>query len=224
MSSIEMDRYEQKRLDLIRKYEGFDPNAYQLDGENFHTIGYGSTEYQDGSSIGSNDSITPQAAQELLDHHIKRAISNVSKLEGYQQLTPNAQAAIGSFAYNAGPNFINDDEGYGTINSAIRAGDPQGVADALPLYTNGGLAGLVRRREEEAALAIKPAMDPVDSTLANDLTRKFGTDAVLDGKPVKWGGKDYGWQSPESFGSITPPKPETADQNPSLYNLFGILK
>ena len=219
-----MDSFDQKRLDLIRKYEGYDPNAYQLAGEDFHTIGYGSTEYADGRPIGANDSITKEAAQNLLNHHIERTRGKVSQLEGYQQLPPNAQVAVDSFAYNTGPNFIDDDKGYGTINRAIRAGDAQGVADALPLYDNGGLAGLVRRREEEANLAITPAMDRVDSTLANDLTRKFGTDAVLGGKSVKWGGKDYGWQSPESFGSLTPPKPQTADQNPSLYNLFGILK
>jgi GH24 family phage-related lysozyme (muramidase) len=200
-----MGLFDKKRQDLIRKYEGFENKAYQLHGEDFHTIGYGSTSYEDGSPIGATDNISRERAQELLNHHIERTRSKVSQLEGYQQLPPNAQVAVDSFAYNSGPNFIDDDKGFGTINRAIRAGDAQGIADALPLYNNGGLAGLVRRRKEEADLALTPAMDRVDSTLANDLTRKFGTPAVLEGKDVRWGGKHHGWQSPESFSTIKPP-------------------
>ena len=95
----------------------------------------------------------------------------------------------------------------------------------MPLYTTGGMPGLVKRRAEEAELALKPAMDPVDSTLANDSTRKFGTPAVLDGKDVRWGGKSYKWQSPESFATIEPPQPAVEPKdNPGLFNLFGILK
>lgn len=219
-----MDKYDKKRLDLIRKYEGYDSNAYQLEGEDFHTIGYGSTEYADGSSVGATDTISQEAAQELLNHHIERSRAKVSKLEGYSKLPINAQVAVDSFAYNSGPNFIDDDKGFGTINNAIKTGNAQGVAEALPMYNNGGLAGLVRRREEEARLALTPAMDPVNSTLANDSTRSFGTDAVLRGEPVKWGGKDYGWQSPGSFDTITPPTPPAPEKDPGFYNLFGILK
>jgi len=199
-----MNPFDRKRQDLIVSYEGYDPNAYQLHGEDFHTIGYGSTEYEDGSPIGSTDTVSKARAQELLSHHIDRARSEVSKLKGYQQLPINAQIAVDSFAYNSGPNFINDPIGYGTINKAIRAGNAAGVAKALPLYDNGGLAGLVRRRAEEANLAVTPAFDPIDSTLRNDLSRTFGTEAILKGAPVKWGGKNYGWQSPESFSSIVP--------------------
>lgn len=224
MHLIDMDKYDKKRLDLIRKYEGYDPKAYQLDGENFYTIGYGSTEYKDGSPIGANDTISQDAAQELLNHHIDRSRAKVSKLEGYSKLPINAQVAVDSFAYNSGPNFIDDDKGFGTINNAIKQGDAQGVADALPLYNNGGLAGLVKRRDEEAQLALTPAMDPANSTLANDSTRSFGTDAVLEGQRVRWGGKDYGWQSPESFDTITPPALPAPEKEPGFYNLFGILK
>jgi len=197
-----MSVFDRKRQDLIRKYEGFEPDAYQLHGEDFHTIGYGSTSYEDGSPIGANDSMSQERAQDLLNHHIDRTREIVAQDRGYQNLPPNAQVAVDSFAYNTGPNFFNDDDGFGTINAAIRSGDAQAVADALPLYDNGGLPGLVRRRAEEAALAVKPAFDPVDSTLANDLSRAVGTPAVLQGKPVMWGGKDYGWQTPASFKLI----------------------
>ena len=53
-----------------------------------------------------------------------------------------------------------------------------------------------------------PTIKPIESV------RPFGSEAVLNGKPVMWGGKDYGWQSPSSFSSITPPasapKPQPA--------------
>ena len=147
MSSI----YDKQRSNLIRKYEGFEPEAYRLHGENFNTIGYGSTSYEDGSAVGNQDKISKKQAQELLDFHIERTREPVSTLVGYKKLPPGAQVAVDSFAYNTGPNFIYDDEGFGTINRAIRAGDAKAVADALPLYDNGGLAGLVRRRAEEAS-------------------------------------------------------------------------
>lgn len=217
--------FDKKRSDLIRSYEGFEKDAYRLDGENFNTIGYGSTSYEDGRSVGDNDRVSKEQAQKLLDFHIDRTRGPVSELEGYRQLPPNAQVAVDSFAYNTGPNFINDDEGYGTINRAIRSGNAEEIAKALPLYDNGGLPGLVRRRKEEADLAVTPAMDLVDSTLANDSTRKFGTEAVLDGERVRWGGADYGWQSPGSFSTINPPAPEPIErQKPGIGNLFGWIR
>ena len=36
--------------------------------------------------------------------------------------------------------------------------------------------------------------------------RNFGQEAVLNGKKVKWGGNDYGWQSEESFNTIEKPR------------------
>ena len=203
-----MSIFDKKRRALIQKYEGYRPDAYQLKDEDFYTIGYGSTTYEDGTPIGPNDLIDEARAQELLDYHIERTRGPVSQIEGYGTLPPNAKVAIDSFAYNVGPNFINDDSNFGTINRAIRESNADAIADALPLYTNSGLEGLVRRRADEAALAVTPAMDPIDSTLANDRTRAFGTPAVLNGEPVKWGGKTYGWQSPESFATIEDPTPE----------------
>ena len=217
--------FDRKRIDLIRGYEGFEEDAYRLPNENFNTIGYGSTSYQDGSPIGNQDRVSEEQAQQLLEYHIARTRGPVSQLDGYKKLPPNAQLAVDSFAYNVGPNFIKDDKDFGTINRAIRSGDAQGVADALPLYDNGGMEGLVIRRAEEAKLALTPAMDPVDSTLANDRIRAFGTKAVLDGKPVMWGGSSYGWQSPESFNTIqSPVGVPIEEQKPAPMNLFGWIK
>ena len=204
------------RDDLIRHFEGNRLNAY-LDSEHIPTIGVGATTYEDDSKVQMGDTISKQRAQELLDFHLGRATEKIRQEEGYQMLPPNAQAAVDSFAFNAGPNFM-DSKDFATISGAIRASDPQAIADALPLYDNRGTPGLVRRRAAEAALATRPAMDPIDSTLANDRTRAFGTDAILGGKPVKWGGMNYGWQSPESFSTITPPA--VAQPREKLFGIF----
>lgn len=211
------------RDEMIRHFEGHHLDAY-LDSEDIPTIGTGATSYEDGSAVQMGDSITQERSEDLLRFHLDRANERVRKMEGYQMLPPNAQAAVDSFAFNSGPNFM--DGGFETITRAIESGDERAVADALPLYTNGGTPGLVRRRQAEADLALTPAMDPVDSTLANDRTRKFGTEAVLNGEPVKWGGEDYGWQSPESFATIEEPVPDTqfAGERPGIKNLFGLIK
>ena len=214
---------ERLRDEMIRHFEGNKLKAY-VDSEGIPTIGTGATSYEDDSPVRLGDTITQDRSEKLLRFHLDRATNKLRDIEGYQMLTPNAQAAVDSFAFNAGPNFIEQDDNFGTLNRAIREGSAQGVADALPLYDNGNTPGLVRRRQAERDLALTAAMDPVDSTLANDLTRKFGTDAVQNGQPVKWGGQNYGWQSPESFNTIQPPPPPTAEQQPSLYNLFGILR
>ena len=195
---------DQKLADMVAHFEGEHQNAY-LDSELIPTIGIGATTYEDGSPVELGDNITKQKVDELFKFHLDRATEKVRNDPGFQKLPPNAQSAIKSFAFNAGPNFMERGDDFATITRAIKAGDAQAVAAALPLYDNGGLPGLVRRREAEARLALRPAMDPIDSTLANDRTRAFGTPAVLKGKTVKWGGPEYGWQSPESFDLITPP-------------------
>ena len=195
---------DQKLADMVAHFEGEHQDAY-LDSELIPTIGIGATTYEDGSPVEMGDNITKQRVDELFKFHLDRATEKVRNDPGFQQLPPNAQSAVKSFAFNVGPNFMEDPEGFGTITRAIQASDPQAIADALPLYNNGGLAGLVRRRAAEARLATRPAMDLIDSTLANDRTRAFGTPAVLKGETVQWGGPEYGWQSPESFDLITPP-------------------
>ena len=211
---------EQTRDDLIRHFEGNRLDAY-LDSEDIPTIGTGATSYEDGSLVQLGDSITEKQSEDLLRFHLDRANSRLRDMEGYQLLPPNAKAAVDSFAFNVGPNFM--DGGFETITNAIQKGDEQAVADALPLYTNGGMPGLIRRRQAEAELALTPAMDSVNSTLANDRTRQFGTEAVLNGQLVKWGGKDYGWQSPEAFATIQPQR-KFAGERPGITNLFGLLK
>ena len=195
---------EQREIDIrsgIAHFEGNKLEAYKCSAGK-PTIGIGATYYEDGTPVRMGDKINQERAQELFEFHMADAMRKVKEDPGYQKLTPNAQGAVQSFAFNVGPNFMERGDDFATITRAIKAGDPHAVADALPLYDNGGTPGLVRRRKWEADLARRPAMDPVDSTLRNDRTRALGTEAVLGGKTVRWAGENFGWQSPESYDKV----------------------
>ena len=56
-----------------------------------------------------------------------------------------------------------------------------------------GRSGAQRAIEEERMIR---------DEMTADEERPFGTESVLGGEPVMWGGTDYGWQSPESFNNI----------------------
>ena len=61
--------------------------------------------------------------------------------------------------------------------------------------------------EYRAAMGHNYAGVPPEPQLPDspEQVRPFGSEATLHGKPVRWGGNNYGWQSPESFATLTPP-------------------
>jgi lysozyme len=197
-------------LSILRHFEGERLQAYR-DSENIPTIGIGATTYENGKPVKDGDRITRQRSEQLLSHHQQQVRARLNKEQGFHRLSPNARAAVESFGFNAGPNFM-DSKDFQTIAGAVRRGDEQGIARALPLYDNGGTPGLVRRRKEEARLATKPYMSPKDSTLANDRTRKIGTPAILDGNKVIWGGKDLKWQSQSAWEKYIKQNPHLLKQ------------
>lgn len=178
---------------LIKTFEGFEPKAYPRPEGGGYAYGYGFNFDASGKDVQPNATITQEQANPLLKIKIDQHAANVRKDPGYQKLSPNAKAAVESFAYNAGPNFFGASN-FETLTKAIQSGNDKQVAEALKLYTNGGMPGLVTRREAEARLATTPYMSPKNSTLANDRTRKDGTKATLRGKPVVWDAKTKKWK------------------------------
>lgn len=94
----------------------------------------------------------------------------------------------------------------------------QNAAQQVFKLYGSGQPAQVNKPPAPAAAAAKP--NPID--------RPFGSKAVLNGKPVLWGGKDHGWQSPASFATIKPPeasRPGVFDQLkiPSLPNPFKLF-
>lgn len=181
------------RDSIIKAFEGFEPKAYPRPEGGGYAYGYGFNYDASGRDVTPQATITRQQADPLLKVKVDQHASKVRKDPGYQKLSPNAQAAVESFAFNAGPNFFGA-VNFQTLTDAIKSGNDKKVAEALKLYTNGGMPGLVRRREAEARLATTPYMSPKNSTLANDLTRKDGTKAVKQGKPVTWDAASKTWK------------------------------
>jgi lysozyme len=156
--------YERKRNNLIKEFEQFRANPY-LDSEGIPTIGYGTTRYPDGREVTMNDpAISLEKANDFFNTHIDEFTDKLSENESFRSLTPAQQAALGSFAYNAGPNVLSTPNGYNTLQRAVASGDSDSIADAMRLYVNPGSAseaGLKRRREAEIELMrTEPPMPP----------------------------------------------------------------
>lgn len=145
---------------LIRYFEASNKvrlNAY-LDSEGIPTIGWGATSYSDGRPVRMGDTVTATQAEELFKFHVDRSVAALRSLPSWAKYNENQRQALESFAYNAGPNFLQS-KNFKTISAAIRNGDVQGVIKALPMYTNGKTPGLVKRRAAEINL-FKAPVDP----------------------------------------------------------------
>jgi lysozyme len=145
----------QAGLDLIKEFEGFRAEAYR-DPVGVWTIGYGTTAAAD---VG----IEPKAGMKIskadAEMYLSRAINKFAAQVDPKIRAPineNERAAFLSLAYNIGPGAF-------ARSSALRKfneGDKAGAASAILLWNKAGgkvLAGLVRRREAEKALFLKPA-------------------------------------------------------------------
>lgn len=155
--------YRGKRDELIKDFEKFRPDPY-LDSEGIPTIGYGTTSYPDGRAVTMDDpSVTLEQANNYFDHHITEFNNKLQTADGWSDLTEPQRAGLTSFAYNTGPNVFTAPEGYNTLQTAVKSGDTDQIADAMRLYVNKGSpseAGLVRRREAEIDLMNTPLPPP----------------------------------------------------------------
>jgi len=134
----------QKGLDLIKSFEGLRLEPYYC-SSHVLTIGYGST----GPHVKEGMKITKEEAEDLLRKDVARFEEGVSRLIKIQ-LTQSQFDALVSFAFNCGTGALEES----TLRRRLNAGeDPNTVAkEELKRWTNGGLAGLVRRRKAETDL------------------------------------------------------------------------
>ena len=135
-----------KGVELIRKYEGFRAETYICPG-GVLTIGYGHT----GKDVRPGMMITEQDALNLLHKDIFKRETQVDRvLKG--AFTPNMYSAIISFVYNLGIGNFRESTLLRKIN--INPNDPTIRAEFMRWNKVGGkvLAGLTKRREEEANL------------------------------------------------------------------------
>jgi lysozyme len=133
-----------KGLALIKKYEGLKLTAY-LCPANVWTIGYGST----GAHVKSGMRITEPEAEALLRKDVARFDAAVSAAA--PTASQGQHDAMVSLAFNIGIGAFQRS----TVLRKHKAGDHAGAADSFGMWNKGGgrvLNGLVRRRQEEAAM------------------------------------------------------------------------
>ena len=143
-------------MDYIKAKEGCRLTAYHLEGETYWTIGYGHY----GSDVKQGQTITQARADELFAQDLKTYENAVN---GYNtkyklELTQNQFDALVSFTYNCGTGWIDTSwriAQYTKNGFKYSDGSPVPeleIADAFGVISNGGLAGLVTRRMEEAKI------------------------------------------------------------------------
>lgn len=145
-------------LTIIRKWEGLRLQSYKCPA-GIWTIGYGSTKYTDGRPVKPNQKITKEEAEELLLSEVEKIRQALAvRLKFWHLMNDNQKAAVISFAYNFGINFMRV-EGFPSMVTLLN--NPQQwtnkdlVMRTFRLYikANGEiLQGLLNRRTEEATL------------------------------------------------------------------------
>lgn len=135
---------------LIKQFEGCKLKAY-LDSVKVPTIGWGNTQYENGSKVKLGDTITQERADELFLLIVAKFEDGVTKLLRWQ-ITQNKFNALVSFAYNVGLGNL----GKSTLLKKVNANpsDPSILAEFAKWNKAGGkvLLGLTRRRKAESDL------------------------------------------------------------------------
>jgi len=132
--------------ELIKHFEGCELTAYRLTGEEHCTIGFGHY----GPDVHEGQQITQAVANQLLrddlDRFEKAVIQNIDVAIDQCEFD-----ALVSFTYNCGAGALAES----TLRRRLNRGEdkPTVFAEELPRWTNGGMAGLVRRRNAEVKLA-----------------------------------------------------------------------
>lgn len=133
-------------INLIKEFEGCRLAAYQ-DPVGVWTIGYGHT-----AGVKQGDTISQEQADAYLSQDLETAELAVSSYDYVYHWNQNQFDALVSFSYNLGPGAIAQVTGAGSR-------DKDTIAEKMLLYYNAGgkkLEGLVRRRQAEHDLFVKP--------------------------------------------------------------------
>lgn len=134
--------YSQELIEYIKSKEKFKSHAYLVEGETYYTIGYGYHK----KSVKSTDVISEEEAYRLLIQELDIAKNDVFKQCDYLgNLSQNELDALVSFTYNGGLGMLQK-------LTADKTRNKEEMAEHWTAYTNGGMGGLVKRRNEELNL------------------------------------------------------------------------
>lgn len=149
-------------LPLIKQFEGCRLSAYRCPA-GIPTIGWGRTQ---GVQLG--DTCTQQQADAWLEEEVQNILHRLGQsIPHWQEMAPNQQAALASFAYNLGAGFCGA-AGFETITRLLRDRQWGSVANTMLLYRNPGTefeVGLARRRRAEGDLWKGVTMPPKPAPL-----------------------------------------------------------
>jgi lysozyme len=156
MASVNNLSYSPNGLALTVQFEGLRLTAYQ-DSAGVWTIGYGHT----GLDVHSDLTITEEQAGALLLQDTASAVAAVNRLVTVP-LTQNQFDALVDFVFDVGAGHFKSS----TLLRDLNAGNIVAAAEQFARWDRAGgveVAGLLRRREAEAAL-FQSANDDIAST------------------------------------------------------------
>lgn len=133
-----------KAIDLIKRFEGFEEEAYQ-DVVGVWTIGYGHTK-----TVKAGDVVTESEATELLRQDVSWAARGILR-NTKVPLTDGMYGALVSFAFNLGVGAYQRS----TLRAKLNREEIFGAALEFPRWNKAGgrvLRGLTRRRLAEQKL------------------------------------------------------------------------
>lgn len=136
-------------IDLIKKFEGLKLQSYKCPA-GLWTIGYGNTQWENGTRVLENQVIDIQRAEKLLMFWVNKYAERIDL-----KVNQNQFDALVSFAYNVGiTNFNNS-----TLKKKVIANPNDAtIRDEFMKWVSSRgkqLSGLVKRREAEANLYFK---------------------------------------------------------------------
>ncbi|MFN9660434.1 MAG: glycoside hydrolase family protein [Cyanobacteriota bacterium] len=152
-------------LAMIRTFEGFASQAYPdpASGAEPWTIGYGFTTLQ-GQAVRPGQTITRTEADAELQRQVEVCAKHLAAtIPDWGRMTGNQRCALLDFAWNLGADFYGDTANFASITRDLQTHDWQQVPQTLLLYCDPGTAveaGLLRRRQAEAALWRSPEPAP----------------------------------------------------------------
>ena len=135
-------------IDLIKRYEGFRPQAYQ-DSVGVWTIGYGTT-IINGQPVKQGMTITQDQALQLVQQEVNKLWSKIESILKVK-INDNQMNALVDFAYNLGYNALKTS----TLMRLVNESKFDEAANQFPRWVYAGgkvLPGLVKRREAERQL------------------------------------------------------------------------
>lgn len=194
-------------LDVVERGAGAGRGLSQYTGER-------RVAYDAARAKAIQQGIDPNSPQWQLKYFVQEYTGqhdrNGASLIGWTRVFENAPAK-GSPADFARYFTGSADSGQGYFRPGVPHTESRQNAaqQVFKLYGTGGPAKVVKT----------PSTAPTGPAPA--ASRPVGSRAVLNGKPVVWGGDNYGWQSPASFSKI-PQQPAAAASRPGVLNQLQV--